>query len=132
MENDNYSKLHVIQINDLEEFILWMKEQACKLAVSHIGNLFFQDSDKYSNKEIDIEEYDITDDDILLEAFDILIEDTNDATKYYAVSKDVSSIIGNITNKIIYNIMNDLVDRNILEMCWDGDKNDFMWRFTQN
>lgn len=127
-KNQNYNKIHILEIDNLENFILWIREQSYTLAIRHIGHLFFNDQMKYENEIIDDE---IDDEEVFIELFPNLIEDESIANKYYITSKDAAGVIKNIANKFLYNFINQLVDCNILEMCWDKNREDFIWRLTK-
>lgn len=131
-KNQKYSKIHILEVLNLENFILWLKEQSYTLALRHIGHLFFKDALKYQDNFINCDDDEITDEDIFVELFPVLIEDEKDINKYYITSKDTTHVIRNISNMFLYAFINQLVDCGLLEMCWDSHKEDFIWRLAKN
>lgn len=130
LNGDDFDDAPVIEIVDLNEFISWLRQQSLNLALMQIGKNFFDDPQKYVGIWEDPDDEDLSEDDVFDEIIPYLFVDDNDQDKFYLLSKDAQKALGEVTNKLIYVFLNELVDEGVLEMCWNDETNDFMWRVS--
>jgi len=55
----------------------------------------------------------------------------NEENETYILKINIDDIIKTLANQIIANFLGRLVDKGILEMCWDSKFNEFIWRVKQ-
>ena len=128
--DDQEEEVPVIEIIDLDDFILWIKQQSFTLALIQLGKNFFNEPEKYIDTWDASDSDEISDDDIFEELIPYLYPDENNIDKFYMLSADAQTILGEVTNRLIYIFLNQLVDAGSLEMCWNKESNDFMWRVS--
>jgi len=105
------------KIDNLPEFIHDIKKEAIKTFL-----ISYKDSEVFINK------YDkklLSDNDVEIEMRPYLIVKKYE---YYIDSEQIDSLLKDVYQQLVFKILNKLVDENVLEMCWDADLMNFMWR----
>lgn len=126
---ENYEEVSVIEIADIDEFVDWVRAQALSFAVKRIGKSFFNDESKYDNIWDFPEEEDLSPDEVLNEIDKVVVIEEQD--KMLILTKDVEFALGNVTNLLLQRLLGKLVDAEVLEMCWNPETEDFMWRVPE-
>lgn len=49
----------------------------------------------------------------------------------YILPKDIEIVISNLSNEITYNIMSNLTNTDIMEMCYSPEDDDIIWRIKK-
>lgn len=57
-----------------------------------------------------------------------IILDEHDNSKGFIMMIDINRLILSLTNEIISKHLNIMVDEGIMEMCWDKNRCEFIWR----
>lgn len=128
-DENMFDESPVIEIINIDDFISWMRQQSLTLALIQIGRNFFRDPGKYIGQWEYPEQSDLPDEEVFDEMVPYLFSD-NDEDRFYMMSKDAHNILQSVTNRLIYMLLNNLVDNGVLEMCWNTKTNDFMWRVS--
>ena len=131
-EEYSFDSQSVIKIPDVDSFIIWLRKQALRFALTQIGKNFFDDPEMYIDEwdNYDPDQEDLTDDDVVEELSQVLYVEKGAKGDFYIKSQDASDLIGNLTGKLIYVFLNHLVDDGVLEMCWNSETDNFMWRVS--
>ena len=105
------------RIDNLPEFIHNIKKEAIKTFLL-----------SYKDSEVFISKYNtglIKDDDVEFEMRPYLVVKNYG---YYIDSEKIETLLKDVYQQLVYKILNKLVDEGILEMCWDQDLMNFVWR----
>lgn len=126
---ENYEEVSVIEIEDIDEFVDWVRKQALSFALERIGKSFFKEESKYDGLWEFPEEEDLSSDEVLNEIDKVVV--VEDQSKMLILTRDVERALGNVTNLLLQRLLGKLVDIGVLEMCWNPETEDFMWRVPE-
>lgn len=121
----DYEEINVVEFDNLENFVDWIKNRALEFALQRIGDNFFDDPDKYKDKWDQPEESDLSYDTVVDSLSPFLMKTQK---KYEILTLDLEKVLSELTNLLLQNILNTLVDMEVLEMCWNDETDNFMWR----
>lgn len=122
---------NIKEIDDLEDFLLYIKSESFKVFLRKmltISKDLYNTEDQIfiTEKEKDFIEKRLDDYEILYDIERYVLDGENNTL--YIYKEDTVNIIMRIANDMVSNFLNNLVEENILEMCWDPNNNEFMWR----
>jgi len=124
--------LLVCKIISMDGFVDYLRKkswgQFSKKVIKHFKN-------KNDIKKIGIDTDDIGEEDlpvaIIMQEIRRFVFYDNEENETYILKINIDDIIKTLANQIIANFLGRLVDKGILEMCWDSKFNEFIWRVKQ-
>lgn len=114
------------KIINVNKFYNYIKEES-------IG-VFLLKFDKYFDSSqflINLEEYESF---IQEDVFDFECErfiKFDDDNNMFIRTEDIDHLISSLSNEMVSFILNHLVDIGILEMCWDNERDSFVWKLSK-
>jgi hypothetical protein len=127
------SDLSICKIIDMDGFIKFLKDKSFEQFTHKIK--------KYIGKEIKVNLKSIKQDDLMPTAV-IMLEvnkffwnglevdgnEVGNKNDVFIMKYHIEDTVKTLSNEIIYKFLAKLVDAGTLEMCWDTDFNQFIWR----
>lgn len=127
------SDLSICKIIDMEGFIKFLKDKSFEQFTNKIK--------KYIGKEIKVNLKSVKQDELMPTNIVILEvkqffwngseiegEDSKNKDDIFIMKSHIEDTVKALSNEIIYKFLSNLVNDGILEMCWDSDFNQFIWR----
>ena len=127
---ESEEKETLYRIKDLHDFKDHIKTQVWKKFKVKISDYFEVDNDDVSsivNKE-EVDESYVSLEVLEYEVEKFVVVDEWNKNRGYIMKSDIARLITSLTNEIISKHLNKLVDKGTLEMCWDNEKYEFVWR----
>ena len=126
MFSDDFEET-IFAIKDVVAFKEYIRTQVWKKFQGKIHNFFDEESASLLQKQnIDVPDIPVDILDYEIDRF-ILIDD-NDDNKGIILKRDIKRLITSLTNEVISYHLNKMVDAGIMEMCWDSERYEFIWR----
>lgn len=130
--DDEFNKL--FKIKNLEKFKVYLKDKVWENFNEKFEDKFTLEDDEeiptYLKKE-SLTSEDLPDIIFEYEISKFVIYDDYDISQGYIIKRDIFKLITSLTNEIIGRHLNHLVEKGILEMCWDDVYDEFIWRPKQ-
>ena len=125
-DDDNF----MLIINDLRLFKKDIKDQVLDKFKSKISKYLPKEEDDVKSllNKLNLRDDYITPKILDYEINKFVITDEYNKNKAFINKNDIPRLITSLTNEIICKHLNLLVDTGIMEMCWDSDKFEFIWR----
>ena len=118
------------EIDDLEDFLLYVKTEAFKVflvkMISVSVDIYKDDDVVFKETEAEFIEKRLDDLEILKDLERYIIDGENE--KLYIYREDAVMSIASIANDMLGKFLNNLVDADVLQMCWDSNNDEFIWR----
>lgn len=117
----------LLRIKNLEAFKEDIRDKV-RVQVRSKLSKYLKDEESSILEKIDIDGQGIPEDILEYEVDKFVLVDEFDPNRGYINKHDVSLLITSLKNEIICRHLNELVDNDIMEMCWNKDKCEFIWR----
>lgn len=127
------SDLSICKIIDMEGFLKFLKDKSFEQFTHKIQ--------KYIGKEIKVNLKSIKQDELMPKSvieleinkffwngLEVDGEETGNKDDVFIMKSHIEDTVKTLSNEIIYKFLAKLVDHGTLEMCWDSDFNQFIWR----
>ena len=118
----------LFRVKDIRSFKEYVRRQVWKKFCGKIHDCFDdEDDDSILNKQ-ELTEEELPQDILDCEIEKFVVQDEFDRNKGYILKADIARLITSLTNELISNHLNSMVDIGVMEMCWDDKKCEFIWR----